>query len=185
MARAPALSHGELTPGQQQWLFVTFGLNELPRTEGPGAAESIVHRSFTEDTTGVALLLDVARLGGSGWVFTLFYRGERPSAGTVEEHRALFRAAVGRLGLALVEITPAATADEVQVPSSGESESSFGAHWDLPYEDLEHLWRHLGLRGDAPREVKEVKLRELMRTPAWSASPETLRLQAERFLTGE
>ncbi|MFJ3877163.1 hypothetical protein ACIPW5_06870 [Streptomyces sp. NPDC090077] len=129
----------------------------------------------------------MARIGESGWVFTLFYPGERPSAGTVEEHRSLFRAAIDRLGLTTVEITPAATADEVLVPSlepSGDAESAFGGHWDLPYDDLDRVWPHVGLREDAPREVKEVKLRELMRTAAWSAAPTALRLQAEGFLHG-
>ncbi|WP_331720475.1 hypothetical protein OG851_42660 (plasmid) [Streptomyces sp. NBC_00161] len=182
-----ALSHGELTSDQQHWLLATFRLDATPRTEGPGAAESIAHRSFTDDN-GTRLVLDLARIGESGWVFTLFYPGERPSAGTVEDHRALFRAAIDRLGLTTVEITPAATADEVLVPSlepSGDAESAFGSHWDLPYDDLDRVWPHVGLREDAPREVKEVKLRELMRTPAWSAAPTALRLQAEEFLRGE
>ncbi|WP_405438489.1 hypothetical protein OG373_13795 [Streptomyces avidinii] len=182
-----ALSHGELTPDQQQWLIEAFRLDATPRTEGPGAASSIAHRSFTDDN-GTRLVLDLARTGESGWVFALFYPEQRPSAGTVEDHRALFRAAIDRLGLTTVEITPAATADEVLVPSlepSGDAESAFGSHWDLPYDDLDRVWPHVGLRADAPREVKEVKLRELMRTPAWSAAPTALRLQAEEFLRGE
>ncbi|MEV8534710.1 hypothetical protein [Streptomyces sp. NPDC051211] len=181
-----ALSHGELTPDQVQWLLGTFQLEETPRTEGPGAAKSIAHRSFTDDS-GSRLVLDLARTGESGWVFALFYSGQRPSAGTVEAHRALFRDAVDRLGLTLVEITPAATADEVLVAPPapvGAPESAFGAHWDLPYDELDRVWPHLGLREDAPREVKEVKLRELMRTPAWPDAPEALRRQAEEFLRG-
>jgi hypothetical protein len=176
-----ALFHGELTPDQQHWLHRTFRLTPIPRREGPGAAESIAHRSFT-DEAGIRLILDVARVGASGWVFTLFYPGERPTADTVEEHRALFRETAGQLGLTLVEITPAATADEVLVPSSGDAESAFGAHWSLPHGDLERLWPHLGVRKDAPREVKEVALRELMRTPSWSAAPAGLQSEAERFL---
>ncbi|MEU2451108.1 hypothetical protein ABZ605_13695 [Streptomyces sp. NPDC012765] len=182
-----ALSLGELTPDQQRWLLGTFQLDATPRTEGPGAAGSMAHRSFADDN-GTRLVLDVARTGESGWVFTLFYPGERPSPDTVEDHRALFRAAIDRLGLTTVEITPAATADEVLVPSvepSSDAESAFGSHWYLPYDDLDRVWPHVGLRADAPREVKEVELRQLMRTPAWSAAPTALRLQAERFLRGE
>ncbi|MFB7114114.1 hypothetical protein [Streptomyces sp. NPDC056190] len=62
-------------------------------------------------------------------------------------------------------------------------ESALGAHWHLP-DELDGVWPHLGLRKDAPREVKEVKLRELMRTPAWTAAPTGLRSQAEEFLGG-
>ncbi|MFJ6722229.1 hypothetical protein [Streptomyces sp. NPDC091259] len=182
-----SLSHGELTSDQLHWLLGEFRLEETPRTEGPGASKSIAHRSFTDDA-GTSLVLDLARTGESGWVFTLFYLGGRPSVTTVEEHRTLFREAIDRLGLTLVEVTPAATVEEVlEAPpvSSGDPESAFGAHWDLPYEELDRVWPHVGLREDAPREVKEVKLRELMRTPAWSAAPEALRLQAERFLRGD
>lgn len=181
-----ALSHGELTSDQLRWLRGRFQLEEAPRTEGPGAAKSIAHRSFTDDT-GTRLVLDLARTGESGWVFTLFYEGQRPSTGTVEEHRALFRQTVDRLGLTLVEINPAASADEVLVANPappGTPESAIGAHWDLPYDELDRVWPHVGLREDAPREVKEVKLRELMRTPAWSAAPSALRHQAEEFLRG-
>ncbi|MFJ3928380.1 hypothetical protein [Streptomyces sp. NPDC090022] len=182
-----ALSHGELTSDQVQWLTDAFRLEDAPRTEGPGAAKSIAHRSAT-DESGNRLVLDLARAGSSGWVFTLFYEGQRPPVGTVEAHRTLFRDAIERLGLTLVEITPAATADEVLVapaPSAGSPESAFAAHWDLPSDELDRVWARVGLRGDAPREVKEVKLRELMRTPAWSAAPEGLRRQAEEFLRGD
>lgn len=178
-----ALSHGELASGQLRWLFRAFQLEEAPRTEGPGAGKSIAHRSFT-DGMGTRLVLDVARTGDSGWVFTLFYQGEQPSAGTVQAHRQLFRDAIDHLKLTLVEITPAATADEVLVATaipSGVPESSFAANWDLP-NDLDRVWQRVGLRGDAPREVKEIKLRELMHTPAWSGASEDLRRQAEAFL---
>ncbi|WP_199839055.1 hypothetical protein [Streptomyces sp. XY66] len=176
-----ALSHGELSPDQQQWLHQSLRLTQAPRTEGPGAAESIAHRAFTDDA-GTRLVLDVARVGASGWVFTLFYPAERSTADTVEEHRALFRETIDQLGLTLVEITPAATADEVLVPSAGSAEPAFAANWSLPHADLERLWPHLGVRKDAPREVKEIKLRELMDAPAWSAAPTDLQLQAQRFL---
>jgi hypothetical protein len=46
------------------------------------------------------------------------------------------------------------------------------------------VWAHVGLREDAPREVKEFKLRELMLTPAWASAPVGLRSQAEAFLNG-
>ncbi|GAA2919619.1 hypothetical protein GCM10011428_39970 [Streptomyces violaceus] len=39
------------------------------------------------------------------------------------------------------------------------------------------------LAQDAPREVKEVKLREVMRTPVWSDAPPALRRQAEVIWT--
>lgn len=182
-----ALSYGELASDQLRWLFDTFRLEEVPRTEGPGAANSVAHRSYT-DGAGTRLVVDVARTSESGWVFALFYAGDRPSSDTVEAHRVLFRDAVDRLGLTLVEITPAATAAEVFVTPSapeGGAESAFGAHWYLPYDDLDRVWPHLGLRGDAAREVKKVKLRELMATPAWSSAPEALRHQAEAFLRGD
>ncbi|KIF05151.1 hypothetical protein PL81_14760 [Streptomyces sp. RSD-27] len=118
-------------------------------------------------------------------MFALFYSGRRPAADTVEEHRTLFRRAIDQAGLTLVEITPAATADEVLLASAapvGTPEDALGAHWPLPYEELDRVWPHLGLRTDAPREVKEVKLRELMSTPAWPQAPEALRRQAEAFL---
>ncbi|MFG2884887.1 hypothetical protein ACGFYV_21795 [Streptomyces sp. NPDC048297] len=177
-----ALSHGELSSDQIQWLIDTFGVDEAPRTEGPGAAQSIAHRSLT-DNVGARLVLDLARTGESGWVFTLFHQGQQPSPGTVEAHRSLFREAIGRLGLTLVEISPAATADEVLVASveGPEQESALGAHWALP-EELNQVWSHVGLRKEAPREVKEVKLRELMSTPAWTTAPASLREQAEAFL---
>ncbi|MGW7256741.1 hypothetical protein [Streptomyces sp. NPDC054834] len=181
-----ALSHGELTSDQLQWLIGTFDLTESPRTEGPGAAKSVAHRSFTDDE-GVGLILDLARTGESGWVFTLFHTGQQPSARTVEEHRALFRDAIDRLGLTLIEVAPAATAAEVLVtpPAADTPDSAIGAHWDLPSDELDHVWPHVGLRADAPREVKEIKLRELMLTPAWSAAPAALRSQAEEFLRGD
>ncbi|MEU7556000.1 hypothetical protein AB0B01_27340 [Streptomyces sp. NPDC044571] len=182
-----ALSHGELTSDQLQWLLGTLHLEETPRTEGPGAAKSIANCSFT-DAAGTRLVLDLARTGESGWVFTLFYAGSRPAASVVEDHRVLFRGVVEQLGLMLVEITPAATADEVLVTppqSPGTPESDFGAHWDLPFDELERVWPRLGLREDAPREVKEVKIRELMRTLAWSAAPAKLRRQAEEFLSSD
>ncbi|MEU6759780.1 hypothetical protein [Streptomyces sp. NPDC046685] len=180
------LSDGELTSDQLDWLRTEFQLEAAPRTEGPGAAKSIAHRAFT-DYAGTRLVLDLARTGESGWVFTLFYEGQRPPSATVGSHRALFRDAVERLGLTLVEIAPAATADEVLLPPttpSGTPESAFGAHWDLPYEDLGRLWPHLGLRADDPHEVKAVKLSELMRSPAWPDAPASLRAEAEEFLRG-
>jgi hypothetical protein len=178
------LSHGEPSADQLRGLLDTLQLEEVPRTEGPGAAKSIAHRSFGGDP-GTRLVLDVARTGASGWVFGLFFEGERPSDDTVEEYRLLLRGLVERLGLTLVEITPAATADEVHVVAPappGTPESTIGVAWELPYETLEQMWAHVGLRRDAPREVKEVKLREVMRTPVWSVAPEALRRQAEDFL---
>jgi hypothetical protein len=179
-----ALFHGELAPDQLRRLLGTLRLEEAPRTEGPGAARSIAHRSFAGET-GTRLVLDLARTGESGWVLTLFFDGELPSTETVEGHRVLLRDAVERLGLTLIEITPAATADEVHVvppPPPGTPESGIGVSWDLPYDELDQLWPHVGLRRDAPREVKEVKLREVMRTPVWSDAPQTLHRQAEAFL---
>ncbi|MFF2021180.1 hypothetical protein ACFVW2_05135 [Streptomyces sp. NPDC058171] len=178
-----ALSHGELAPDQLEWLLDAFRLDGTPRTEGPGAAVSVAHRSFT-DEEGTRLVLDLSRVGPSGWVFTLFYEGRRPATATVEDHRTRFRGAVDHLGLTLVEVTPAATADEVLVTPptpTGTPESGPGAHWDLPH-DLDHVWPRLGLRRDAPREVKEVKLRELMGTSVWSSAPVTVRRQAAEFL---
>ncbi|WP_250285436.1 hypothetical protein [Frankia sp. CiP1_Cm_nod2] len=178
------LSHGELTADQLRRLLDTLRLEEAPRTEGPGTAGSIAHRSFTDDT-GTRLVLELARTSESGWALALFFDGEPPSTDTIEGHRVLLRDAVERLGLTLIEITPAATADEVLVvppPPPGIPESTIGVSWDLPYDNLDQMWPHVGLRKDAPREVKEVKLREVMRTPVWSAAPPILRRQAEAFL---
>ncbi|MET8298160.1 hypothetical protein ABZW02_29535 [Streptomyces sp. NPDC005180] len=179
-----ALSRGDLTSDQLQTLLTELELEEGPRTEGPGAASSLAHRAFN-DGSGSSLVLDLARVGESGWVLALFYSGRRPTPDTVEEHRALFRRAMDQAGLTLVEITPAATADEVLLtpaPPAGAPQDALGTHWPLPYEELDRVWHHLGLRPDAPREVKEVKLRELMSTPAWPQAPEALRRQAEDFL---
>jgi hypothetical protein len=178
------LAQGELTSDQLQQLIVTLRLEGVARAEGPGAAKSIAHRSFTEGAN-TSLILDLARTGESGWVLALFFDGDPPFTDTVERHRALLRDTVERFGLALVEITPAATADEVHVvpsPPTGLSEPAIGPSWDLPYDDLDNLWPHVGLRKDAPREVKQAKLREVMSTPAWSAAPQSLRRQAESFL---
>ncbi|EKX63942.1 hypothetical protein STRIP9103_04939 [Streptomyces ipomoeae 91-03] len=177
------LSQGELTSDQLQRLLDTLRLARVPRSEGPGAAKSVAHRSFI-DSTGTRLVLDLATAGESGWVLALFFEGEPPATETVEGHRVLLREAVERFGLTLIEITPAATADEVHVvpPAPGVPESGIGAAWDLPYDNLDDMWPHLGLRKDAPREVKKVKLREVMRTPAWSAAPAALRREAEDFL---
>ncbi|UZI34047.1 hypothetical protein [Streptomyces sp. VB1] len=176
-----ALSIGELTADQLSWLRRTFALADSPRSEGPGAAGSLAHRTFTDDA-GVRLVLDVARTGPDGWVFTLFRDGSQPSQTTVETFRGLFRQAIEYLGLTLVEITPAAAADEVHVPESANGpEDAFGAHWALPQE-LSRVWPHLGLREDAPAPVRAAKLRELMGTEAWSSAPADLRHQADAFL---
>ncbi|ONI72506.1 hypothetical protein BWI15_17640 [Kribbella sp. ALI-6-A] len=120
-------------------------------------------------------------------MLTLFGTGQQVSPATIEAHRAAFRDAIARAGLSLVEITPAATADEVLVASAepaGTPESAIGAHWSLP-DDLDLVWSHLGLRADAPREVKKVKLRELMLTPAWRSAPSPLQGQAEEYLDAD
>ncbi|MFG2754769.1 hypothetical protein [Streptomyces xanthophaeus] len=46
------------------------------------------------------------------------------------------------------------------------------------------LWPHLGLRADDPPQVREAKLCELVRSPAWPDAPAALRTQAEEFLRG-
>ncbi|WP_240944352.1 hypothetical protein [Micromonospora thermarum] len=178
------LSRGELTSDQLQRLLGMLQLEDVPRTEGPGAVKSMAHSSFADDT-GTRLVLDLARTGESGWVFTLFFDGEPPSIDTVEGHRTLLRDTVERLGLTLIEVTPATTADEVHVPPQepgGTAEPTIGPSWDLPYDDLNQLWPHVGLRKNAPKDVKAVKLREVMRSPAWSAAPLALQRQAESFL---
>ncbi|WP_017590624.1 hypothetical protein [Nocardiopsis ganjiahuensis] len=180
------LSQGSLTDDQHQQLLSSLQLDESPRTEGPGAAMSVAHRSFTTDS-GNQLVLDLATTGESGWILALFYdkQGGPPSDETVENHRVLFRGLAEQFGLHILDVVPAATADEVfVVPPApyGTPESAIGVSWDPPHETLEQLWPHLGLREDAPREVKKVKLREIMRTPAWAAAPEALRFQAENFL---
>lgn len=181
-----ALSIGELSEVQLTWLRETFGLTDGPRTEGPGAEDSLAHRTLT-DSDGVELVLDLAGMDGDAWVFTLFQTtGDKPSAALVETQRAAFRGAIDHLGLELVEIEPAATADEVLVISADPADaaqSAFDGHWDLP-DELDLVWPHLGLLRDAPREVKEVKLRELMRTSAWYEAPAGIRRQVRVFLDG-
>ncbi|GAB3950570.1 hypothetical protein GCM10029976_085500 [Kribbella albertanoniae] len=180
-----ALAHGALSAEQLTWLRERFGLIDSPRTEGPGAAQSIAHVNRT-DPEGTPVVLDLARTGESGWVLTLFHTGEQPNADSVESLRTAFRAAIAQLGLTLVEIEPAGSADEVYVApvGSGTAESAFAAHWELPGE-LEQVWSHVGVLADAPRDVLEVKLRELMQTPAWASAPAGLRQQAEDFLHGD
>ncbi len=181
-----ALSIGELSEDRLAWLRETFSLTEGPRTEGPAVEGSLAHRTLT-DEDGVELVLDLTGLDDDAWVLTLFKTtGDTPSAAFVEGRRAAFRAAIDHLGLELVEIQPAAAADEVLIPYAEPTrtpESAFRAHWALP-DDLELLWSHLGVRRDAPRDVKQVKLRELMLTPAWDMAPARVHQQAEAFLDG-
>ncbi|NYF59764.1 hypothetical protein [Micromonospora purpureochromogenes] len=118
-------------------------------------------------------------------MLTLLLDGEPPSIDTVEEHRILLRDTVERLGLTLIEVTPAATADEVHVlpqQPGGSAEPTSEPTRDLPHDDLGQLWPHVGLRRNTPKDVKAVKLREVMLTPAWSAAPPALQRQAESFL---
>jgi hypothetical protein len=182
-----AFSNGDLTPEQVRWLHDALQLEEgTPRTEGYAAEASIAHRTFTDDE-GHRLVLDLGRIGEKTWAFGLhFKKGERPSTETVENHRVLFRDLMSQLGLTLHKIDPPATADEVGrtfvPPQPGNVEGGVGVYWDLPYKELDQAWFHLDLPKDAPREVKEVKLRELMSFPIWSVAPEPLRSQAEEFL---
>lgn len=137
-----ALSTGELAEDQVTWLQETFGLTEGPRTEGPGADDSLAHRRLT-DSDGVELVLDLACMDDDAWLFTLFQAtGDKPSAAFVEAQRAAFRAAIDHLGLHLVEIEPAAKADEVlvvPVDPADAAESAVGGHWFLP-DELELVW---------------------------------------------
>ncbi|MEU2027292.1 hypothetical protein ABZ565_35085 [Streptomyces sp. NPDC016469] len=180
-----ALAHGHLAADQVTRLLHDFALTERVRTAGPGAAQSIAHRSLI-DGESAALVLDLARTGDSGWVFTLFHTGQQPAAATVEEYRERFREAVSRNGLTLIQVEPPTSADEVLLTSvaADKADSPFGARWDPVVEELSRLWPHLGLAMDAPREVKTVKLRELMLTSAWPQAPEPLRREAEAFLHG-
>lgn len=177
------LAQGELTSDQLQRLLGMLQLEDAPRGEGPAAARSRAHRSFT-DSPDTRLVLDLARAGESSWALTLFFEGEPPSIDTVEGHRTLLRDTIARLNLTIIEITPASTADEVHVPPQepADSPEPIGHFWDLPYTELDQLWAHVGLRKSAPKEVKEVKLREVMRSPAWSVAPAALQRQAESFL---
>ncbi|HET6739736.1 MAG TPA: hypothetical protein VFH76_12405 [Kribbella sp.] len=185
----PALrahSVGKLSDAQVTWLRERFGLTEGPRTEGPAADGSLAHRRLT-DEQGVPLVLDLTAMERDGWLFTLFQvTADKPTADFVAKQRAEFRAAIDHLGLKLLEIEPAATADEVSlVTLSAEDEQldAFDGVWDLP-DDLNRIWFHLGLLRDSPREVQEVKLRHLMRTSGWRQAPERVRRQAQEFLDG-
>ncbi|MFG1892212.1 hypothetical protein ACGFIR_30650 [Micromonospora sp. NPDC049051] len=178
------LSQGELTSDQLQHLLSILQLEQAPRIQGPGAAKSIAHRAFA-DSVDTRLILDLARAGESGWVLTLLFEGEPPSADAIQAHRALLVDTIEQCGLTLIEVAPAATADQVHVPPQepiGTAEPGIGPSWDLPYDNLDQLWPHVGLRKDAPRDVKAVKLREVMRSSVWSAAPPALQRQAESFL---
>jgi hypothetical protein len=183
-----ALSIGELSEDQLTWLREAFGLTDGSRTEGPGAEDSLAHRTLT-DEVGVEVVLDLACMDEGAWVFALFRTtAENPSTAFIESWRTHFRGAIDHLGLELVEIQPAATGDEaliVYAEPTRAARSASRAHWVLPDDlDLDRLWPHLGLLRDAPREVKTVRLRELMLTPAWDLAPEALHRQAEDFLDG-
>ncbi|MFC9498422.1 hypothetical protein [Streptomyces sp. NPDC056982] len=174
------LARGELTADQLQELHSVLDLAPVARTEGPGARASIAHRTRT--VAGGRLVTDLARAGDDGWVLALFFDGQAPDADVIAEYRTQWRGLVDQLDLELVEITPAAAADEVLVlPDQVDTDEAVDA-WELPYDQLDQMWPHVGLRSDAPREVKKVKLRELMRTPAWRVAPAPLRHQAEEFL---
>lgn len=181
---------GELSSERLQWLRDTLGLTEGDPAEPYGPGTSIGRRSL-HDSGGAGLVLDTARIGEPSeeplWALSLLFRkGDgRPSPDTVEQYRGRLRDVVDRLGLELIEVIPPATADEVADPPSGLPEDRMITSWELPYTELDHMWMHVGLRRDAPREVKEVKLRQVMRTPAWEFAPEPLRSQAERFLAGD
>jgi hypothetical protein len=183
-----ARSYGDLTSEQVRWLHQALQLEEgTPRTEGYGAGPSIAHRPFTDDEEN-SLILELGRTGENGWVFALWFeKGGRPSTGTVEIHRRLFRDLIERLGLTLLEIEPPATADEVgrtfvSPPPDAPEEGAGEVAWQFSFTELDQIWSHLGIRRDAPREVKEVKLREIVSTRVWSVAPEPLRSQAEEFL---
>src|SRR5690606_24837619 len=180
-----AIAYGELTAERQRELADALELERRPRTEGLGKEQSVAHRSSVDEATGSRLVVDLAHTGKAGWAFALFFEGKRPSEATVAEYRALFRGVIDRFGLRVVEVEPPATADGVYAPAeepSDQPEGGIGVSWELPYRELDQAWMHLGLRRDAPREVKAVKLRALMRTPVWQAAPEPLRSQAEEFL---
>ncbi|MEU8244077.1 hypothetical protein AB0C07_37965 [Actinoplanes missouriensis] len=185
----PALqlhADGELAAEQVQQMIDTLGLDRVPLTEGPSAAMSIAH-GFRAGDDGIRLILDLGHRAEVGWLFTLLSEGEPAATETVEEYRALLRALVDRFGLHIISVDPAATADEVFVmpdPGPDVDESGIGYSWDLPYDELDHIWAHLDLLPDAPDEVKAVKLRELTRTPVWRVAPERLRGQVEEFLGG-
>ncbi|MEU4564115.1 hypothetical protein AB0F72_37530 [Actinoplanes sp. NPDC023936] len=185
----PALrvhADGELTPDQVQQVLDILDLDPVPLTEGPGAWMSIAHGSRAGGD-GTRLVLDLGYQEDVGWAFMLLFEGKQPATETVEEYRVRLRELVDRFGLRIISVEPAMTADEVLVmpePGPDVPESGVGYSWDLPYQELDHLWNHLGLRHTAPDEVKAVKLRELTRTPVWRVAPERLRRQVAEFLDG-
>ena len=180
-------ARGKLTDEQYRWLLNTLRLEETPRTEGPGASASIAHHAF-DNGIGNHLIIDLGKVSEEGWLLALFYdkRGELPSDATVDEHRLLFRGVAEQLGLKIVSVSPAATADEVFVMPQPHGTMEIGdpISWDMPYDTLAEMWPHLGLSQDAPWEVKRVKLLEIMRAPIWAVAPRELRGEAEAFLQG-
>ncbi|MFB7239378.1 hypothetical protein ACFCXK_31940 [Streptomyces sp. NPDC056269] len=178
-----ALAYGRMDNDRLTQLLHDFNLTTRSRTEGPGAAQSIAHRAFV-DQEGTPLVLDLAQTGESGWVFTLFHTGQQPATATIEGYGDQFREAVRAAELTLVQVEPPGTADEVLTTpvAPDEPASPFGAQWNPAVDELARLWQHLGLDKDAPREVKEIKLREAMLTPAWPQAPDSLRHDAEEFL---
>ncbi|WP_433519801.1 hypothetical protein ACQP2T_19630 [Nonomuraea sp. CA-143628] len=173
------LAHGDLAADQVRQLIGALNLDEVPRTEGPGEEASLAHRTFT-DEAGARLVLDLSRVGESGWLLALFSDGA-PQPDTVESHRRLLRDAAERLGLTIVQVDPPQSADEVFLTPTP-PEGAIGESWELPYDELDQLWQHLGVRDDAPREVKKVKLAAMTRAPVWSSAPVRLRRQAADFL---
>lgn len=81
-----------------------------------------------------------------GPVLTLFHTGEQPATATIEGYRSRFRNAVHQRELALVQVDPPASADEVLTTTAApdEADSSCGAHWHPALEALSRLWAHLG-----------------------------------------
>ncbi|MFF7780427.1 hypothetical protein ACFZCG_39195 [Streptomyces tanashiensis] len=122
--------------------------------------------------------------GAAGSGDTLFHTGQQPSTATIEGYRESFREAVRRVELTLVQVEPPASADEVLTTTAAtdEADSPFGDQWNPAVAELGRLWAHLGLDRNAPREVKEVKLREAMLAQSWPQAPESLRHEAEEFL---
>jgi hypothetical protein len=178
------LAVGELLPSQVTQLTTELKLSRSPRLEGPGAEKSLAHHSW--EANGTRLVADLAQAGEQGWALALFFEGDRPPLAVVKEWRVQFRDTIERLGLELVEVTPAELSDEVFVPADAiPMDPGLAAHPEALGTSLEKLWPNLGVSGETPRSVKIAHLKALIASDVWGSASPQLQHEALAFLRGD